>query len=302
MRLPHRQTMYVKSGKIGSGSIAAGFVNHDGVLLCADTLTTDSGAATIYRSKIIPVFLGDGKVFFAFSGDIKFAESVIQRCEKQLKKYNGEPRSIGVIADTVQGAWVRLFKDTHSDRNTLSQDQIICAIQSQRDREVALYSSVNQSFAESVNAAEYIGVGDWLTRYLAGPPLHFSSTRALSRQHVFELALSAIARVKEFMPTAVGGNLTAVGLNKDGSETLYSQAEIERLEKYTGRFNGKVKELLLRLMDLQSPSGFDNEADRLIFEIKEIRRQWEGQLTGKALLELPPIEITDAFWRAQNSA
>lgn len=279
-------------------TIAAGFVNRDGVLLCADTMTTDGGTSVIYRSKIIPVYFNDGKAFFAFAGEVKFIESVVQRCENALCRYNGGLRSGADIAEVVRKQWIAAFRESHNPKDGLSGDQILCAIHSERDKRSALYNSSNQSFAMSGNDVECIGWGEAVARYLVGQHMPSGAIRELNQRRVFETAISALGRVKEFMPHAVGGNLTAVRLNSDGSEYLYGQYEIEKVETYTAEFDDLTREMLGHFANLDKPGTFNAEADRIIAEIKGVREQWEGSF-ALPLSDSPPMEILDAFEKAK---
>jgi 20S proteasome alpha/beta subunit len=276
-------------------TIVAGFVNDNGVLLCADTLTTDGGVTAVYRSKIIPVFLGDGKAFFAFGGDVKFSELAIQRCERMLHRYNGAPRSVAEIAETIRKQWHSAFRESHT-QDVYSGDQILCAIHAEANAETALYSSSNQFFARATNNVECIGCGESVARYLMGSRFQSCVT---TQRNAFQYAINALGRVKEFMAGSVGGNLTAVNLNHDGSEHIYSQRDIERIERYAGQFDSAARDLLIYFMDHDAPGRFEDEFSRFAAEVNGIRWQWENALAGAAQIEFLPMEIMDAFRKAK---
>jgi len=282
-------------------TIAAGFVNHDGVLLAADTMTTDGGMSVVYQSKIIPVYFGDGKAFFAFSGEVKFSESAAERCGTALQRYNAAPRSIGNIAAAIRKEWTVAFQESHPGELSLSGDQIICAIYSEREHKVALCKSSNLSFAVSASDVECIGWGESVARYLVGRRFPFSSLAALRQRHVFEIAIATLARVKDFMPNAVGGNLIAVNLSKDGSEYLYGQRDIERIESYVLQFDDVAREMLLHFMDFDRPNTFEVKARNLLSEMDDIRRHWESALADNYLADIPPMEIYNIFRKARES-
>ena len=282
-------------------TIAAGFLNQDGVLLASDTLMTDGFTAS-YRSKIIPIYFADGEIIFAFCGTAAFADSVVQRCQDLFHTYKGPQRSIAQIIQSVRKQWLSMFRELHGSNITdVKADQIICAVHSKRDKTTKLCWSSNENLAESVDGVSFIGSGSETAKYVVGSHFPFSSTGSLSRRRTFEIAINAVSRVKQFMPTAVGGNLIAINLNHDGSELVYGQTDIERIESHTKDFDDITREMIINLMDYTTdPGGFNEEFDRLSERIKGIRFRWEMQLSDAARVDIPPIEITHALWNGQE--
>jgi hypothetical protein len=219
-------------------TIAAGFVNENGVLLCADTLRANEFLST-YQSKIIPVSFPDGEALFCFSGEIKFAESAIQQCEASLKRHNRALRPLSEIAEAIRRVWARAFRDAHH-RSDLSFDQIIAAVHSERDARVGLFCSSNQSFAESTSGFECIGAGDIVTRYVldASP-----GEPQIPQRRAFEAAVRALALVKRFMSSQIGGNLTAVNLTHIGNAQVYGHMDISRVAMLAEEFEDCMRPL-----------------------------------------------------------
>jgi hypothetical protein len=277
-------------------TIAAGFVNDNGVLLAADTMTSDGGANTIFRSKIFPIHCEDSRVYLAFSGTATFADSFFHRCRDVLNRYSGAPRTMAEIAETIRKRWIQDFRDTHDTKGTYSADQVVCAIFSSDEQKTGLFYSSNQWFSESPTGVECIGAGDSLARYLTSW-MPVSSLSRVDPAHVMEIAVNAMGRVKAFMPASVGGNLTAVQLNHDGSCDIYSETHIKRIEKYTAKFDAAVRLALIQFMDLKSDHPFSIAADRLANSLKKLHNEWESEADNEfiGLRHQAPQEIVDAF-------
>jgi len=101
-------------------TIVAGFFVRDGVLMCADTLHSGTGA-NVYESKLHPLLTDHVRVIFSFSGNAPFATSVIQDCSRALRntkpsQFKGHSDVADVVREVLNREYRRLVYD-RPDRN-----------------------------------------------------------------------------------------------------------------------------------------------------------------------------------------
>ena len=280
-------------------TIAAGFVNRSGVLLCADTLVGDSQQSS-YRSKIIGSRFQDGEALFGYCGVLGFSESAIQRCADVLERYRGRPRTIPAIVDSIRKIWTSACRDSHGQQT--SYDQIVMAVHSKEGREVALYYSSDGVLAQSTTGFECIGCGDFMCRHLLGGDVYCGLQADLQR--VFELAMCCVARVKAAMPTAIGGNLMAANLGNDGALKLFAKLEIEWVEQYSLKFEQLASYAAFAFTEMaeNSDAVFERVLKELNRESRSMREQWRAERAryGKGKFGMPPEEAYDLRYLFQQ--
>jgi len=274
-------------------TIVAGFVNDQGVLMCSDTLVGD-GIQSSYRSKIIGVPFVDGKALFGYAGEMVFSESAIQRCADVLRRYNGNERDLSTIIDSIREPWAQSYRQSHGKDTTY--DQIIASIFSTAENDVALYHSANHAIAQSYSSFECIGCGDVVCKHiLGGSPL---CGRGVDLERVFECAIRACSHVKAAMPTAVGGNLVAVNLGRDGVVKVYAKQEIEWIEQYTLKFDELARMLFLSFTAFRDNDVmFDQTLDYFRQQLCVLRAEWKTARSGypSGKFGFPPPEIMNMW-------
>lgn len=252
-------------------TIAAGLVNDSGVLLCADTLVGD-GELSAFRSKLTGGRFSDGSIIFGVADDLAFCDSFTQKCITNLKKYGGTPRSSQQIVGFIQNAWMKAWKE--SVVTETSWPQVIIALWSSAENDTRLYVSGRDIIAESKAGVECIGCGCAICKYFLGS--HPLCGRTSLLQEVFQQTISACAHSKAAMPTAIGGNLTAVNLSRSGDALFYGHILTARVEAYTLELHAEALEFerdVLREMDNGSAiaEAWTRHAER----VERIRELWQ---------------------------
>ena len=253
---PLKHRVYSRHKRLERMTIAAGFVNHNGVLMCGDTMI-DGGDSAHYQSKILPIRFRDGIVHIAFCGLVGFSVSASERIALRLTHYrHGPDRSIEEIMDVVRETWALVFSEKYGNPEHTVDSQIVVSVHSKSDGRSSLIHSENEILSPSHTGVQCIGAGDKIAQYLT-LWFPFSSISNIHSQHALEIAINALGRVKQYMPNAVGGSLVAVQLNHDGTENFYDAREINRIEKYTKEFDLLTRSLLLCFMDFRTSHDFD---------------------------------------------
>ncbi len=266
-------------------TIAAGFVNANGVLICADTLIGNEVQSS-YRSKIIGSPLSDGAALFAYSGAEAFSEGTIQRCLTALRKHSGKPRTCDEIVDAMRKLWANCYRQANGNKTTY--DQVLIAVQSNAEQKTALYYSDNTYISRSPVAYKCIGCGDYLCKYLldSGPPL---GGALYSLKRTYEGAMSALGHIKRAMPQSVAGNIIAANLFSDGRLYVFSLAEAEDIEFYSKVMydqNRSLEQFFLN-HDTVSSELFKQMSDNCHKLFCEMRDSWASK-RGTRRIDRPP--------------
>jgi hypothetical protein len=268
-------------------TIAAGFLHSEGVLLCSDTLMT-SDAGCRYGSKIRLSPFKDGTLGVAFSGPVKFAESTLQQCERDVKIHSGPDREHADIADVVRNRWYSEY--TAHKPNNVCEPSIIVAIWSVVDG-IGLYSSSGAAIAESTSGYECIGFGEPLANHLIGEYHPY-----VSSEEAVWLATAVLCRVKDSIRAWCGGNTLLLHLLKDGRYKTIGDRRTKLLEKYANEYDQTVRALAGSFYDLAGDLRFNTALSESANQIARLRQRWKSE---QAAIEcdFPPRELTEALMK-----
>jgi hypothetical protein len=220
-----------------------------------------------------------------------FAESSIQRCAEVLDGYSGKPRSVQEIVKSIRKLWASAYRESFG--STVTYNQILLAIYSELDHGATLFHSANQVLARSTTGFEAIGCGEVVFKYVIGAdPYCGPSAR---EQGVFECAIRACAHAKVAMPTVIGGNLIAANLGNDGGVTVYSQQEIEWIERYSLAFDQLARYAAAGFVDVANDGRFERLFKALNRDSLGLRAEWKQRIAGLGggKFGMPPAEAME---------
>lgn len=268
-------------------TIAAGFLHRGGILLCSDTLIGSEETA-YYSSKITLVPFSDGTVGFAFSGPVPFLEATIQACDRVLKAYNGAPRPHATIVDSIRRVWLREY---HAHKMKDYPDpRVILAVYSKLDG-VGMYYSSATSIAESTRGHVCVGFGEPLASYLVGDYSEWTS-----EEDATNIAICMLARVKEALPHACGGDSMLLHLSKSGRWRAEGKKRTVAVEKYSKDYEVLARGLLLPLF-CSDDDVFAKGKTYFDSQLTSLRGRVKGE-KGEAMSSmcaLPPRELVRAM-------
>lgn len=230
-------------------TIAAGFRVAGGVLICADTLQSGTGAK-LYGNKVFSVDTAYSKAVFTYTGNTYFAVAAIQKCQAEIlsAKSTSSRDDIAAIVGGVLNSEYRRHVFRRPDRKLDDAYQIVAAIWSPHDG-VELYVSWETSLSLCTTPYICIGAGQHLGDYLIGqmyrPNLNLSEAAIIS--------LYTIARAKDHVE-GCGGNTTFGIITTDGmlDEAPYLRPDLTKaIERELTEYNQATQNLLLSIMTEQ---------------------------------------------------
>jgi 20S proteasome alpha/beta subunit len=257
-------------------TIAAGFVLKDGVLLCADTLISDTQTKE-YGQKI---FSWGGKyasVCFALAGNYPVARLAIEECQDALDVAEAAELSkrdvISIIRPIIRTTYADYVDSRPYEDKEASKFQLLVAVVSRHDPP-ALYVASGGPALVPVQSFECIGIGRQLGRYIAEP--YRLDTNVINVDAAAVLGIQILAAAKERVD-GVGGESHFVAV-RDRMMGVTLPHDVVKAEPLTLRYRECANRLLMALTDatLAEPE-LRGRFDLFRSDALAIREQWTGQ-------------------------
>jgi len=239
-------------------TIAAGFMCHDGVVLCADTQETRHGLLKVKVAKLalrpeIDVPSISCKMVISGAGDGSFIDKLVDRMWTAAINNRPEmPVIQEAIEDTIKQAheeYGRIFQPGY-----LPEAHLLYALWV-RGWSVRLYSSVGP-VVNQVESHECVGIGDVLARYLTDQM--FISTMKTAQAEL--LSIYMLYRTKEYIESC-GGDSHIVALHNNGTVHIVDRMNLALLEPDLRRISSNFGSILLRA---PSPECSDEEFEETL--------------------------------------
>jgi len=245
-------------------TITAGFIAHDGILLCSDSQYTSSERTD--DQKIFARFFEGAAVVFALSGDTAYGRTAIEDCREAISSFPSEQRTIPNIRKTVRRVMKRILADYDARRLEPSErPQFLVAITT-REEETRLFST-RETAMSPVTRYECQGSGSYLGNYIIGPIYQ----EGMSVSEAAVIAMSALSAAKKH-DTYCGGFSQFVAIAR-GRLTAVLPFDPQATECLIERYEGYARLLLLdtcngEILDSDFPDRLAKFTDRVL----EIRR------------------------------
>jgi hypothetical protein len=248
-------------------TIAAGFLNQEGALLCADT-EHQGYAMKVQDRKIVNFPIANAHLTFAYAGNGLFARSAIQKCEKKLRAKRS--KDVAAEIEKILAREYRVNVLSHPDHATdinLSYRFLICTWFPHEG--LALYVTDQTAMAQ-VQLYDCIGIGDALAHYCIRS-YFFPQMRP---RDLLSLAIYALASVKDYVP-GCGGFSQFAYIHEDGRVTEGALLKDEHIENYVKQYDHLTRALLLNMADLElSDADFKDRLDTFNLHVISTRDEW----------------------------
>ena len=191
-------------------TIACGFVARDGILLCADTLYTDSFTKE-YREKIFPWAGKGAAVCFAVAGDDAIARMAVEDCRLALSesplRQMSIPNVIRIIRKEIKGIQREYVDAAPYEERAAKRFYLLIGAASNSDESPKLFATSDAAI-KPVDGFQCIGSGQHLGQYIIEPM--YNPTLAISEAAI--LAIHTLAATKQRVD-GVGGRSQFVALH-----------------------------------------------------------------------------------------
>lgn len=177
----------------------------DGVLFCADTKITTEREKS-HESKIHVCSFeretGNGLTVFTLSGDVAYATSAIEKCERAIAKLDFSRTSLDEIQDAIETALVGFYQMhvfPHPDRLGVGFDLLIGVWLNGKTRILSSFDTA----LRIVNGYDCVGAGGYLARYwlrqALGPESRFKPEDLTLKEATFvvECAINNVVEYDE---------------------------------------------------------------------------------------------------------
>lgn len=252
-------------------TIAAGFVNQDGVLLCADT-EQEHGSTKFYSPKIGSFPCAAGMIGFAFAGNSAFSLSAIQKCSDHLKNISNPDdvvQELEKVLDRQYRKMVYAHPGRLSDWN-IPYWLLLCFYA--LGREPSLFVT-HETTMRPVLDFECVGIGKDLAHYLVST----TYTTSLSEDNTIRLASYMMNRVKNYVP-GCGGPSTFLVIRKNGEVKSVNSQEATQVDEVAEEFDHAARALFFAATDSNLPdSEFEREANAFTSWMMSYRQFWRAQ-------------------------
>jgi hypothetical protein len=274
-------------------TIAAGLLCHEGVLLCADSEHVDWESKS-HDSKVRTLTFPGGKLAYAYAGNVPFALTAMQKCDRLFKSKKASAGSFDPVAE-VEGILEKEYRrnvlknPSHSTDNGLDYKYLIAIWTPEKKTRMFV---THLTAMQEVEQFECIGIGEPLARHLIRP-MH---GRGMPYNHALSLAAYALALVKDSVRDCDGVSVFIL-LGDDGnvsvttSEPLVSSNLCAQIELYAKGYDFLTRQLFVMMMDPSRESYFRQNfkitfVDNLMRTFDEIC-SWRRELE-KRIAELNP--------------
>lgn len=233
-------------------TIAAGFKIEEGVVLCADTKHTYSGAMKLQSAKIFSKadYSSGLKTAFCIVGSVRYCKMVIQKCEGALARLGAHECSKAEIRVVIETVLLSVFQEhiyKHPDFGALSVGFLI-GVWSPIDG-IGFYSTEDTAINELVGY-ECLGAGSYLGHYILRPLFRPN----LKIKETILLATHALIQTKNY-DDSCGGDSQFIWMRSDGSLSAVEFFDISQNEGYSQRFEDMRKLIFYDLPDLDLEEG-----------------------------------------------
>jgi 20S proteasome alpha/beta subunit len=268
-------------------TIAAGLLYNGGVLMCADTMMSKPTISS-FESKIMGYKFDDGIALFAFAGDVQLAENAIQQCEDVLKSAPKVPRTKAALAHSIRTVLKYEYEERILKYNltgTAFDYSVIVAVCSKADG-ISLYKTHLSALSRSRKGYEIIGTGDDLAEYVIRDNY---IARGHDVRYVTALMTFALAEIKAFMPSSVGGNMIILRLSNEGEPDIVPEATVGIISRHSRLINALMQTLPLSFINGPTRDDFkaslENFSSLALFQWDQFARE-----AGSLVWAAPPRE------------
>lgn len=230
-------------------TIAAGFKIQEGVVLCADTKHTYSGAMKLQSAKIFKKddYPSGIKTAFCIVGSVRYCKMIIQKCEGALARLGAHECSRAEVRAVIETILITAFEEhiyRHPDftRGSLAVGYLI-AIWSPIDG-IGFYSTEDTAINELVGY-ECLGAGSYLGHYLLRPLFRPN----LKIKETILLATHALIQTKNYDDNC-GGDSQFIWMRPDGTVSDVESFDISQNESYSKSFERLRQYIFYDLPDL----------------------------------------------------
>jgi 20S proteasome alpha/beta subunit len=250
-------------------TIAAGFVVHDGIVLCADMLHGD-GETNEIRPKILVWTGKKAAVVFALAGNSDVARAAIDRCCDVLDHAKVTQLSLGLIRQLLGKQILLSYRAALSAMPASMSDamwfELLVAIDTAVDAPTLLAA---RPVLCTIDLFDCIGGGRTFGRHLAEQVYR----RDMSLHEVTVLGIQILAEAKQRIPN-IGGRSQFVSLvNKRVSEILAH--DVNRSEPLVLEYRRRTSMLLMDAANHDLPDArFEDEVSRFVHFVRETRTDW----------------------------
>jgi hypothetical protein len=268
-------------------TIAAGFVVHDGVLICSDSEHSAGGLVT-HNSKLTPVDFSSGKVVFASAGNTELALAAIQKCSREIQsKPVDQIRSNADVANIIESTVNTEYRKhvaNNPDPAAPSVYEILAAVWSDRDstHQASLFKTW-QGVINSVEGYHCIGSGYYLGNYVIESMAGWALSGGADVEKVRVVATYTLAIAKKFVD-GCGGNSHIAFLRNDGTVIGSTATAAEPLEEALHDFNRNATELLFSTLTA-SDVNFAKGVSDFCEAISKLRLDFKFDDKGKEALK-----------------
>jgi 20S proteasome alpha/beta subunit len=238
-------------------TIAAGFKFKGGIMLCADSQFNHGGTLKTSGKKIFIRYFKKPKasIAFAIAGSVAHAQKAIRKICERINTIDSPTVAADSLVTAIEAALEPFYKDhirTHPDyqKSDGPEFDLIIATWTQADGE-KLYATSEDCCSE-VEDYEFIGVGEYLARYLVKDIYQ----PTMNIMEITTLATEALLQTKDNVPDCGGNSEFTVLLDiANGSFGNAVDFTISRIEKFSQPFSRGLHEILFAVQNLD----FDEE-------------------------------------------
>jgi 20S proteasome alpha/beta subunit len=281
--LKHRRYPRIE-GKIKPMTIAAGFAYRDGVMVCADTQVT-IGLSKIDGVKVGRFHSSWGQVICAFAGNVDFACSAFQQCERESESDKMLDDPVGYIRRILK----QFYKEhvfNHPRYDTGDYDfNLLLGIRLVTEEKAKLYKAGDTVLRE-VKSYDCVGIGSDHGRAI----LRSLCTPIMPRDYALALSAYMMDHAKTHAQYC-GGSSVTLGLQHDGKELDQIQASLDLANHTANMCKWFVQEAQIFMLGHTQGSieTFEDRLKILNERARYVRNLWDTR--ASIPLDLQPTRV-----------
>jgi len=249
--------LVVRSRRVESLTIAAGFRFSKGVLLCADSQFTAPGSTKQDGSKIsiFDFILSEGQssqLVVAFSGTVDYAKMAISHMVDALRNFNGASWSIVAVRSALEDVLVEFYKKHMYPHPQYSSGygpsmEFLLGVRDSMAGRVALFKTHETAIVD-VPTFGTVGNGSLLADYLI--PISYKHPN-MSSMDVSALAVHILHQTKRYVD-GCGGSSVFLILHDDGTVRSVDYVKVQMGEHFSEFYDHILRNIYLEANDGQT--------------------------------------------------